>query len=304
MGQITDTGRYIPLIEYFENSNTLLRASLRALVAMRLLDLYQSELPGKRRLLIDPDTFELMIGQGEETLWPPQAFEVPEATAWNPQGYIAAVYVSLILTATHPYKGRRYFETAIIEDDLMRRLFIEKPEYVLGADSKAPNAPLPYKQLHVVQLFNSLPAGQRTSLREVFAETGKVWFSAAEDLPSSLRRLREQLWADYSMAANRDSVSIMVEGLPLILTEGKLIALPSTLDVIGMCEMKTNQKTGLRYLGVCNKTPQEWKLIVFKDGVTAPLNNSDINPGEYLRLSSGVNIEKDDYDSIIVTIKQ
>ena len=87
MGQITDTGRYIPLIEYFENCNTLLRASLRALVAMRLLDLYQSELPGKRRLLIDPDTFELMIGQGEETLWPPQAFEVPEATAWNPQGY-------------------------------------------------------------------------------------------------------------------------------------------------------------------------------------------------------------------------
>ena len=62
MGQITDTGRYIPLIEYFENCNTLLRASLRALVAMRLLDLYQSELPGKRRLLIDPDTFELMIG--------------------------------------------------------------------------------------------------------------------------------------------------------------------------------------------------------------------------------------------------
>jgi len=59
MGQITDTGRYIPLIEYFENSNTLLRASLRALVAMRLLDLYQSELPGKRRLLIDPDTHRL-----------------------------------------------------------------------------------------------------------------------------------------------------------------------------------------------------------------------------------------------------
>ncbi len=35
MGQITDTGRYIPLIEYFENCNTLLRASLRALVAMK-----------------------------------------------------------------------------------------------------------------------------------------------------------------------------------------------------------------------------------------------------------------------------
>ena len=61
MNQTTDNRIRIPLIEYFEECRTLLRASVRALVAMRLLDLYIRELPGRRRVLINPATYELSL---------------------------------------------------------------------------------------------------------------------------------------------------------------------------------------------------------------------------------------------------
>lgn len=303
MDQTTDNRIRIPLIEYFEECRTLLRASVRALVAMRLLDLYMRELPGRSRVLINPATYELSLSDTEETLWPASAFEVPEGSSWHRQGYIAAVYVSLIITGTHPYKGRRYYESAILDDTLLRRHFVEHPEYVLASNSMAANAPLSYTQPHVGQLFNSLPQEWRAVLKEVFGSTGKVWFPADEDLPTSVQTLREQLWALYSMISTDESVSIQVEGCPLILSEGKQIAFPSTLEVIGKCEVKKSSRTGSSLLMVQNKSGVPWKRVVIGDVKFQCERESDVKPGEFLTLKPGINIEKDEFDGITITVK-
>ncbi len=303
MGQITDNPSFVPLIEYFEDSRTLLRASVRALVAMRLLDMYVSRLPGTQRVVINPATYELAVADSEETLWPREAFKIPEGTAWHRQGYALAIYISLILTGTHPYKGRRYFETAIIEESLMRRLFVEEPEYVLGSNSKALNAPLSHTQPHVAQLFNSLPTEWRTELKEVFGNSEKVWLPAEGDLTTSATALRGRLWAMYSMTASDDPVSIQAEGFPLTLSDGKLIALPSTLETVGKCEVKKSPRTGTSLLVVQNRTARPWKRVFIEDESCEPVRTSDVNPGEYLTLQPGVNFEKDDFDDIMITVR-
>ena len=255
---------FVPLIKCFESGNLILPLSLRALVCMRLIDLFMHNHGNRKTIFINPATLELKLGEKTDYSWPDCAFEAPKDTNWDAVGYILAIYISLVLTGTHPYKGRRWFELAFLDQESERSIFVEHCEYILSTDSNAPNAPQEYAQSHVKTLFNTLTPPIREMLKSGFGMFGKEWFPHDIELYIHTSEVRQVFWDVFanSFSKGRSSIEVDIERYKCVLSPGKPIVFPSTLMSIGHCD-EAIAKSGKKVLVAVNDTDNPWEVYDF-----------------------------------------
>lgn len=253
----------VPLIKCFESGDLILPLSLRALVCMRLIDLFMHN-HGNRTILINPATLELKLGKNVDSSWPDCAFEAPINTNWDAVGYILAIYISLVLTGTHPYKGRKWFELAFLDQESEKSIFVEHCEYILSSDSNAPNAPQEYAQSHVKTLFNTLTPSIREMLKSGFGMLGKEWFPHDTELYIHTSEMRQVFWDVFasSVSKGKSSIEVDIERYKCVLFPSKPIVFPSTLMSIGHCE-EAIVKSGKKVLVAVNDTNSPWEVYDF-----------------------------------------
>lgn len=249
------TQGFIHLIKGAEEGKLLLPCSLRALACMRLIKVVKEISDKNYDVFIKPENgdIKVVIRNLENDTIP---YKSPNGTNWSKVGYGLAINMAYILIGSHPYKGRKWFEAPLITRNIEENLFINNPEFILATDSKAPNAPHEVVQSHVKLLYNSLTPWLRERFKSAFnISIGEVWFSA-DGKNDELINMYNHLWEIVctSVAKDRKSISIKINGYPYFISSGKKIVTPDILNVIAHCEEYKNK------LIIVNDTSMKWRI--------------------------------------------
>lgn len=249
------TQGFIHLIKGAEEGKLLLPCSLRALACMRLIKVVKEISDKNYDVFIKPENGDINVVVRDlenDTI----TFKSPNGTNWSKSGYVLAINMAYILIGSHPYKGRKWFEAPLITRNIEENLFINNPEFILATDSKAPNAPHEVVQSHVKLLYNSLTPWLRERFKSAFnISIGEVWFSA-DGKNNELINMYNHLWEIVctSVAKDRKSISIKINGYPYLISSGKKIVTPDILSVIAHCEEYKNK------LIIVNDTSIKWRI--------------------------------------------
>ncbi len=246
---------FVFLIKEAEQGKLLLPCSLRALACMRLIRVVKEISDKNYDVFIKPENgdIKVVIRDLENDAIP---FKSPNGTNWSKAGYALAINMAYILIGSHPYKGRKWFESPLITRNIEESLFINNPEFILATDSKAPNAPHEVAQSHVKLLYNSLTPWLRERFRSAFnISIGEIWFSA-DGFDDEIINMYNHLWEIVctSVVKDRKYISIKINGYPYLISSGKKIITPDLLIAIAHCEEYKEK------LVIVNDTSIKWRI--------------------------------------------
>lgn len=283
---------FVPLIETMEGGK-LLPLSIRCIAAMHLCD-YVVANPHRNlnelNLSINVTTGELRVNtEVEQSDWPADAFVPPETSDWNPNFYVLMVYITLIMTGAHPYKGRKWYEKPLVTDDFIEQYFVKYPEFILATSSQAPNAPQPLTQAHVKTMFNSLSQNIRIMIRSAFTEDGKFPFISSNDIIGVRNKFFISLsqTSTESLPGGNAVIHLPTQREPDLcynIYEGKMLINPDDLSVLGIGVM-TQAGLMLR-----NETCTVWENDTRKFNFTPNKLPVRVNPGEMLPLTRPIRL--------------
>lgn len=248
------------LTVYCEQGKLMKPLSYRALICMRLIDLFcNSSAWYKNNVVINPDTGEINFYTpytGREFV----PFETSEDSRWSQEGYALAVNIALVLIGSHPYKGKVWYETPLMTPEKEKEILTTE-DFILATNSRAANAPQIGVQDHVKTLFNNLTSELRQELKSVFKRDPDAtpWFDKESTLYESSRKLREQLWyiVRNSLPAGPEYIRVVVDGYEYLLSPGKSLISPQTLECLGHCEARVNN-SGAKCLAFVSDRDKAW----------------------------------------------